>query len=46
MKDFEIYDNGRKESLDSFKYVGASTVAPQGPVTSVLPVLYSNRLDA
>lgn len=46
MKDFEIYDNGRKESLNSFKYVGASTVAPQGPVTSVLPVLYSNRLDA
>jgi VWFA-related protein len=46
MKDFEVYDNGRKEKLNSFKYVGTSPAAPQTPVTSVLPVLYSNRLDA
>ena len=46
MNDFEIYDNGRKEKLNSFKYAGASPADPQAPVTSVLPVLYSNRLDA
>jgi len=46
MKDFEIYDNGRKESLRSFSKVSSNPAAPQTAVTSALPVLYSNRPDA
>jgi VWFA-related protein len=46
MKDFEVYDNGRKESLRSFSKVSSNPAAPQTAVTSALPVLYSNRPNA
>ena len=46
MEDFEVYDNGKKESLRSFSKVGAAPATPEPAVTSDLPVLYSNRPDA
>ncbi len=44
--DFVLYDNGRKQSLNSFSHVGAASAAPQTAATSPASVLYSNRLDA
>lgn len=45
-KDFEIYDNGRKESLRSFSQVSGSSAGPRTSTVKVQPVLYSNRPDA
>jgi VWFA-related protein len=44
--DFIIYDNGRKQSLNSFSHVGTAPAASQAAAASPASVLYSNRLDA
>jgi VWFA-related protein len=47
MKDFEIYDNGRKQTLRSLSRVsGARSPVAQGPATTVSGAVYSNRPQA
>lgn len=41
-KDFVIYDDSRKQSLESFTHVNAAPSSPQSPATAQ-PVLYTNR---
>ena len=45
-KDFVIYDNGRKQSIRSFRRPGAFTAGAQASAPQPQPVLYSNRLHA
>jgi len=47
MNDFEIYDNGRKQTLRSFSHAsGATSPKPQDPATTVSGAVYSNRPQA
>jgi VWFA-related protein len=44
MKDFEVYDNGRKQTLRSLSRVSdAASPMAQGPATTVQGTVYSNR---
>jgi VWFA-related protein len=47
IKDFEIYDNGRKQTLRSLSRVnGATSPRAHGPATTVSGAVYSNRPQA
>jgi VWFA-related protein len=44
INDFEIYDNGRKQTLRSLSHAsGAASPRSQDPITTVLGAVYSNR---
>ncbi len=47
MKDFDLYDNGRKQTLRSLTRVnGAASQMAQGPATAEQGTVYSNRPEA
>lgn len=45
-KDFVIYDDGRKVTLETFRHVGAASAVPESAAAASQPVLYSNRPGA
>lgn len=45
-KDFVIYDNGRKQTLESFRHTGAASAVTESAAALGEPVLYSNRPEA
>src|SRR6185312_12757032 len=45
-KDFVIYDDGRKVTLETFRHVGAASAVPESAAAASQSVLYSNRPGA
>jgi len=43
--DFVVYDNGQKQNPRSFSHASTAPASPLTDATTLLPFLYSNRLD-